>query len=181
MAKARRGRIPKISPATAAEFCRHLEGGLSRKKAAALIGVDQTTICRWLRNSRDGVEKRLYANFAREVTAAEARFVAANVRHVYRAAKPRKVRVVKTTVRPAFDAAGVVVGDATTTETTERVEHDWQAAKWLLECKDREHFGPERAELAALRKELAEVRKLLTDRAGAVNGADAAVPTDKPA
>ena len=48
---------------------------------------------------------------------------------------------------------------ALTVEVTEREACDWHAAKWLLECKDRETFGPDRRELAYLRKELAELRR----------------------
>jgi uncharacterized protein CbrC (UPF0167 family) len=48
------------------------------------------------------------------------------------------------------------------TEVTERTECDWQAAKWLLECRDPETFGSHRKELSALKKELAELRRLLT-------------------
>ncbi len=128
-----------------------MAGGLSRAKAAAVVGVTPKTICLWMRQGR---EQRTgpHVHFVHEVTAAEAKFIATNLAAVRRAATPAKRRVTKTTTRPD----GAVV-----TEVTERTECDWQAAKWLLECKDPDTFGPDRKELMALRKELAELRRML--------------------
>lgn len=131
-----------------------MAGGLSRAKAAAVVGVTPKTICLWMKLGREQ-QTGPHVHFVHEVTAAEARFIAANLAAVRRAATPVKRRVTKTTTRPD----GSVV-----TEVTERVECDWQAARWLLECRDPETFGTDRRELTALRRELAELRQLLFRR-----------------
>jgi hypothetical protein len=148
---ARKGRIPKLTPELTAAFCEAVAGGLSRARAAAVVGVTPKTVCLWMRAGRTG-RAGPHVHFVHAVRAAEAAFVADNLKSVRRAATPVRRRVTKTTTRPD----GSVV-----TEVTERTECDWQAAKWLLECKDPEAFGPHRRELAALRRELAEVRQLL--------------------
>jgi hypothetical protein len=147
----RKGRLPKLTPELTSAFCQVVGGGLSRARAAAVVGVTPKTVCLWMRLGR---EQRTgpHVHFVHAVTAAEARFIAANLATVRRAATPAKRRVTKTTTRPD----GSVV-----TEVTERTECDWLAAKWLLECRDPDTFGPDRKELAALRKELAELRKVL--------------------
>ncbi len=157
----RRGRPPKLTPELSAEFCGHIGDGVSKTRAAALVGINAATLFRWIALSRAGKGGRIYASFASDVARAEARFIAARVATVVRASRPKRVRVVRTVTR----------GDgSTTTEVTERIEADWMAAKWLLECKDRESFGPDRHAIAALRKELAEMRALLTERIGRVAG-----------
>jgi hypothetical protein len=150
-AMARKGRIPKLTPELTAAFAEAVGGGLSRAKAAAVIGVTPKTVCVWMRVGRTG-RAGPHVHFVNSVRAAEAKFVAENVKAVRRAATPARRRVTKTTTRPD----GSVV-----TEVTERTECDWQAAKWLLECRDPDTFGADRRELAALKKELAEVRQLL--------------------
>jgi uncharacterized protein CbrC (UPF0167 family) len=126
-------------------------GGLSRAKAAAVVGVTPKTVCLWMKLGRDRAVGP-HVHFVHAVQAAEARFIADNLATVRRAATPSRRRVTKTTTRPD----GSVV-----TEVTERTECDWLAAKWLLECKDPETFGPDRSEMKTLRKELAELRHLL--------------------
>lgn len=154
---AKRGRISKFTTDTAAAFCGHLAAGLGKGRAAALVGVDAATVYRWLALSRAGRGGSLFARFAADVAAAEARFIASQLQTVVRAAHPRKVRVVKTVSRSA---------EITTTEVTERVTSDWRAAKWLLECRDPEAFGPDRHAITALRQELAELRLVLTRKLG---------------
>lgn len=147
----RKGRIPKLTHELTAAFAKAVGGGMSRAKAAAVVGVTPKTICVWMKLGR---EQRTgpHVHFVHEVTAAEARFIAANLAAVRRAATPTRRRVTKTTTRP---------DGSVTVEVTERTECDWQAARWLLECKDPETFGPDRHELTALKKEMAEIRKLL--------------------
>ncbi len=157
----RRGRPPKITPELAAQFCGHIADGVSKTRAAALIGINAATLHRWIALSRAGKGGRIYASFASEVARAEARFIAARLATVVRASRPKRVRVVRTVTR---------ADGAETVEVVERVESDWLAAKWLLECKDRETFGPDRHAIAALRKELAELRALLTERIGRGSG-----------
>ncbi len=145
----RRGRTPKLTPELLAAFCDALAGGLSRAKAAAVVGIAPKTVCRWVQAGRAG-RSADHVLFVREVRAAEARFVASQLAVVRRAAEPRVERLTRTTTRP---------DGSTTVEVTEREACDWHAAKWLLECKDRETFGPHRRELTDLRKELAELRR----------------------
>lgn len=145
----RRGRPPKLTPELAAAFCRAVGGGLSRAKAAAVVGITPKTVCLWMKAGREGRGANC-VHFVHEVLAAEARFVADQLAVVVLAAGPRVERVTRTTTRP----------DGTVTvEQTEREAFDWKAAMWLLECKDRETFGPDRRELAELRKELVELRR----------------------
>ena len=157
----RRGRPPKLTPELASQFCGHIADGVPKARAAALVGVHPSNLYRWLALSRAGKGGRIYASFASDVARAEASFIAARVATVVRASRPKRVRVVRTFTR---------ADGSTTTEVTTRIESDWLAAKWLLECKDRESFGPDRHAIAALRKELAELRALLTERIGRVAG-----------
>lgn len=161
-----RGRTPKLTPELVAAFCRAVTGGLSRAKAAASVGVTPKTVCRWMQAGLAG-RSVAHVHFVREVRGAEARFVAAQLAVVRRAADPRVERVTRTTTRP---------DGAVTVEVTEREVCDWHAAKWLLECKDRETFGPDRRELADLRKELAELRRSIAATPCPTPSADAAEP-----
>ena len=95
--------------------------------------------------------------FLAAVLAAEATFVAEQLSTVVRAATPRRTRATRTTTRPDGRVVTVV---------TERVEFGWRAAAWLLECKDQESFGPDRAEVVRLRREVAELRPLLARQLG---------------
>jgi hypothetical protein len=151
---ARRGRTPKLTPELTAAFCDAVAGGMSRAKAAAGVGITPKTVCRWMQSGRAG-RGAAHVHFVHEVRAAEARFIATNLTAVRRAAQPRVERVTRTITRPDGTA---------TVEVTEREACDWHAAKWLLECKDRDTFGPDRVEIAALRKELAELRRQMDGR-----------------
>jgi hypothetical protein len=163
MAKRKGGRPTKFTKALAAKFCGLLEKGMSRAKASHICCVTPDTVLTWLQKGRRN-ETPAFAGFLAKVLASEAKFVESRLAEVVWAAKPKRVKVVKVTTRPVFDADGNRVGDATTTETTLKREHDAGMAKWLLECRDRETYGPDRHELAALRKELGELRKLLSAR-----------------
>ena len=145
----RRGRRPKLTPELSAAFCAAVGNGLSRARAAAIVGIAAKTVGRWFRAGWEG-RSAAHVLFVREVRAAEARFVADQLAVVVRAAEPRVERVTKTTTRP---------DGAVTVEVVERPAGDWRAAMWLLECKDPESFGPDRRELADLGKELAELRR----------------------
>ena len=160
---AQRGRPPKITPEIAARFCGYIADGMSRTRAADLIGVHRTTVQAWIRMSRNGKGGKAYSTFASEIAQSEARFIQRNLKSVEKAATPRRSEVVKRTVRNTYDLAGNQTGTSEVIETTTKRELDWTAAKWLLECKDRESFGPDRQEIASLRKELADLSKLLNE------------------
>lgn len=129
---------------------------MSRTKAAAAVGVTKKTVCAWLRVGRRG-RSRPHEQFLAAVLAAEARFVADRLAAVVQAATPRRTRAIRTTTH----ADGRVV-----TEVTERVEADWKAAAWLLRCKEPGEFGDSLGEVAGLRREVAELRRLLARSPG---------------
>lgn len=65
---------PKLTHELIKNFCEPIRrSGLTRKRAAALVGVDEGTASRWYRR---GIEQQrgLYADFARAVSRAEADF-----------------------------------------------------------------------------------------------------------
>lgn len=150
----RAGRPTKLTPALVAAFCGRLADGLSRTRAAAVVGITKKTSCWWMRLGRLG-RSPPHAEFRTAVLAAEAEFVAARMAAVVRAATPRRARTTRTTTH----ADGRVV-----TEVTERVATDWRAAAWLLRCKAPDEFGEDRAEVSVLRGEVAELRRLLAGR-----------------
>lgn len=158
---AQRGRPPKLTPETAARFCGFIADGMSRNRAADLIGVHRTTVLNWIKMSRNGKGGKAYSTFSAEIAVAEAEFIRRNLKSVEKAATPRRGVVVKTTTRKTFDLDGNETGTSEVTERTVKRELDWGAAKWLLECKDRESFGPDRQEIAELKKQLADLSKLL--------------------
>ncbi len=150
----RTGRPTKLTPALVAAFCGRLSDGLSRTRAAAAVGVTKKTVCEWMRLARLG-RSPPHTAFRTAVLAAEAEFVAARLAAVVRAATPRRERTTRTTIY----ADGRVV-----TVVTERMASDWRAARWLLRCKAPDEFGDDRAELATLRRELAELRYRISGR-----------------
>lgn len=160
------GRIPKFTPEVAAKFCEHIASGMSRNRAADLIGVHRTTVLNWLKMSRTGKGGKLYSTFSAEVAVAEAEFIRRNLKSVEKAATPRRSEIIKRTVRNTYDLAGNPTGTSEVIETTTKRELDWAAAKWLLECKDRESFGPDRHEIQALKTQMKELEKLLREAVG---------------
>lgn len=154
---AKRGRHPKITEEKVKRFCEAISNGMSIKHSSALIGVDQRSVFRWIALGRKGDGGKLYVNFVAKIAESEARFIEKNLQSVQRAAAPRKVRTTKTYTR---------ADGSSTSEVTEKIEYDWAAARWLLECKDRESFGPDRHEIAALKADINELRKLLTEAIG---------------
>lgn len=156
----RTGRPTKLTAELTAAFCERLAEGLSRSKAARLAGVSKKTICAWLKLGRSG-RSSVHARFLADVLESEARFVADQLAAVVRAATPCRRRVTRTTTRPDGSVVTVV---------TERVEADWRAAAWLLGCKDPDEFGADRAEVAVLRREVADLRRLMGGRADGSTG-----------
>jgi hypothetical protein len=148
----RTGRPTKLTPALTAAYCGRVAAGLSRTRAAAAVGISKKTLFAWLRAGRYG-RSRPHAQFRAAVLTAEAQFVAGRLAAVVRTGTPHRTRTTRTTT---FPDGRVVV------EVTERVAFDWRAAAWLLRTKDTDEFGNERgAELAALRREVADLRRLL--------------------
>lgn len=167
------GRIPKLTPELTKRFCEAIANGMSRNRAADLVGIHRITVARWMRLGRSGKGGKLAAdcvNFVTQIALSEARFIEKNLKSVERAATPKLVKVRKTITRPLFDAAGNRIGETVTVEETAKKEHDWSAARWLLECKDRESFGPDRHEIAALKKDIADLRKLLAESVARLSG-----------
>lgn len=154
------GRLPKLTPELAKRFCEAIANGMSRTRAGDLVGIHRVTVARWMKLGRSGKGGKLAtdcANFVTQVVQSEARFIEKNLQSVRRAAAPRRVRTTKTYTR----------GDgSSSSEVTEKVEYDWAAARWLLECRDRESFGPDRHEIAELKKDINELRKLLSEAIG---------------
>lgn len=148
----RTGRPSKLTPSLSAAFCERVASGLSRTRAASMVGVSKKTICGWLRLGRRG-RSGPHTQFLAQVLAAEARFIADRLAAVVRAATPRRARTVRTTTH----ADGRVV-----TEVTEQWESDWRAARWLLRCKDPDEFGDSRGEVDQLRREVADLSQLLS-------------------
>jgi hypothetical protein len=169
---AKRGRPLKLTSELADEFCKHIARGMSIHRTGQLLRLDKNTVSRWLKFGRKRSGLKIYTEFAEKVAAAEAEFIGQNVDAVKRAATPRTVKVRKTTTRPVFDDQGNHVADQTVVEETVKREHDWGAARWLLECKDRESFGPDRHEIAALKKDLAELRKVISETVDKLRPAD---------
>jgi hypothetical protein len=152
----RPGRPSKLTPTLTAAFCERVADGLSRTRAAVAVGISNKTLFAWLRLGRRS-RSRPHADFRTAVLAAEAAFVAFRLAEVVQAAAPHRERTARTTTH----ADGRVV-----TEVTERVEADWRAAAWLLERREAGTFGKDRAEVARLRQELAELRNLLARQPG---------------
>ena len=114
----RTGRPSKLTPELSAALCGQLAEGLSRTRAAQLVGVSKKSVCAWLKLGRTGRSER-HARFLVEVLAAEAAFVASLLAVVVRAAWPPVERVAKTTTRP--DGSESV-------EVMEKQVPDWRVA-----------------------------------------------------
>ena len=97
--------------------------GNSHKTAAFLVGINETTFCRWMEQNK---------NFAYAVREAEQQAIADNVNALYRTATRREVVRVKT----IEDVDGNIIK----TETTKTFEQDTQVALAFLERKDPDNW-----------------------------------------
>lgn len=161
----KRGRDPKIGKQIAEIFAREIAKGRSKKQAALLAGIHPTTVSVWLRRGRQGGRKNIeYTEFAKSVAKAEAEFVASRIDEVLKAAKPKKTKSVKRTVRNTYDLSGNPTGTMEVIEETTKREQEWMAAWKLLERKDRENWGDNKEEIAAIKQQIKELRELMAKR-----------------
>lgn len=65
-------RPTKLKPEIQAAICQHLEAGLFRKRAAALVGVDENTFCNWFQRGA-AEDKGPFRDFYMAVLLAEAK------------------------------------------------------------------------------------------------------------
>lgn len=108
-----------------------IERGNSQKNAAALVGLREQTLSRWLKQGREA-KSGAYHDFVDAVAEAKVRGQQALIEHIRDTA----------TAGLSHEETREEVSDNgnKTTVITKRVV-DWRAAAWLLERRDPQHWG----------------------------------------
>lgn len=178
----KRGRDPKISPQIADLFAREISLGRTKKQAALLVGIHPTTVSVWLRRGREEGRKNVeYNDFAKKVAKAEAVFIASRLDEILKAAKPKRTKAVKRTVRNTYDLDGTLTGTLEVIEETTKREQEWMAAWKLLERKDRENWGDHAEEIREIKRKIAEFEKEAAERRERAGSDHEPVPAPIPA
>ena len=69
------GRPTDLTPELGNQICDYIARGVPKQQAAALAGIDETTLYDWINKGTGDEAKECYAVFAQSVKLAESRFV----------------------------------------------------------------------------------------------------------
>lgn len=163
MAEGKPGRLSLLTPETSTAIATRIAGGIPQKHAALAAGISERAVVQWIRlgkrDAKAGIESE-YAAFYASVQAAKSQWVQSIVLEI-RAIGMGGRKSVETVIR--YDGKGNVLEK----QTRERVSSpDWRALFTLIERRFPAEFGPDRKEMADLRKLVAELLERL-DAAGA--------------
>jgi hypothetical protein len=152
-----------------------VEKGHTKTTAAHILGISPRSLFRWLKLGKDS-EDDYYVSFVADFATARSRYIDRNLAILNKAAKGYTVKVRKEqeelrkfkrkgadgkTLRDPetgeilYDERWVVVAR----EVVRRKEFLPDMAKYALQCKEREEWGSERLEIAALKKEIQKLVK----------------------
>lgn len=175
--KAPVGRPTKIEAVQAALIA-HVENGHTIATTARLLGISPWTIHEWCKKGRRSNSGKYY-QFHINLTAAKARYIDKNLTIVNQAASGFDVEVRKEQQEyrriKEKDANGKTVRDdegeivyryewiVVAREVVIKREFHPDLAKYALQCKEREEWGPDRYELAALKKQILELSKKVAE------------------
>lgn len=116
------GRKSKYTPETVKKILDALKVGATRRAASGAAGINEDTLCLWVKQ---------YSDFSDSVTRAEDEAEARFTSILAKAANPHEVMETVTTEGP----------DGTTTRTTIKREFDWRAAESWLKRRRRFDWG----------------------------------------
>ena len=132
------GRIPDLTPEVQASIVESVSQLVTLQTAAGRVGIDVSTLMRWLRNGRKASEG-IYYQFHHAVKKAQSDAVVLRAARITRAGGGGAVveRVTKTVTVEAKDGTS-----KTTTTTSEKyTSPQWQADAWMLERRDPDAYA----------------------------------------
>lgn len=162
MADGKPGRLSLLTPETTSAIATRIAGGVPQKHAARAAGLSERAVSGWMAQGRKdekaGIESE-FAAFYASVQTARSQWVQSIVLEI-RACGLGGRKTTETVTE--YDESGKMVRR----QTRERVSPpDWRALFTLLERRFPGEFGPDRKEMADLRKLVQELLKRL-DQAG---------------
>ena len=129
------GAYGKLSKKKQEAYCEAIRLGLSKSRAARLIGVSLQTVDNWYRWGQEEGCKKKYFQFFKRVTQSQEQFVEDNLKIIREAAQGGKQ--LKET-RITYNSEGKIKEEIVIIKD---IKPTWQAGSWLLERKHPAEFS----------------------------------------
>jgi hypothetical protein len=143
MAKPKRGRPSKLTPAVQAGICKAITEGLTYEQSAILNGISESTFYAWKANGEKAKSGR-YVDFLDSIKVANIKARMVHLQRIEEASKggeayEETTEIIKTAIDPSTGNEVVVAREV---KTIRRVMLPcWTASAWILERRFSSEFG----------------------------------------